>query len=110
MVRAIAAGVLTYLTALFSQAWNLRRRSLSNDSLTAAAAISATVTDARDLRHCVSASRKAFAIAHCCLHAPGPAAHGPRCRISVHRNASSDPSMAKVMSSKVILAAGLARR
>src|SRR5215469_15266005 len=110
MVRAIAAGVLTYLTASFIQAWNLLRRSLSNDSLTAAVAISATVTDARDLRHCVSASRKAFAIAHRCLHATGPAAQGPRWRISVHRNAGSEPSMAKVTSSKVMLLAALARR
>lgn len=62
-----------YFTALFSQAWNVRLRSLSNDSLAAVLAIAATETEARALRHCVSASRKAFSIAQCCLHAAVPA-------------------------------------
>jgi hypothetical protein len=51
---------------------------LSNDSLAAVLMISATEIEARALRHCVSASRKAFAIAQRCLHAEGAAAHGPR--------------------------------
>lgn len=67
-----------YFTAPFSQAWNVRLRSLSNDSLAAVVMISATEIEARALRHCVSASRKAFVIAQRCLHAEGAAAHGPR--------------------------------
>ena len=51
-----------YFMAPFSQAWNVRLRSLSNDSLAAVLMISATEIEARALRHCVSASRKAFAI------------------------------------------------
>ena len=65
-----------YFIAPFSQARNVRLRSLSNDSLAAVLMISATEIEARALRHCVSASRKAFAIAQGCLNAAGAAAHG----------------------------------
>ncbi len=71
-------GTAAYFTAPFSQAWNVRLRSLSNDSLVAVVMISATEIEARALRHCVSASRKAFVIGQRCLHAAGAAAHGPR--------------------------------